>query len=59
MGSEDFADMLHAVPGAFFWLGGKPGPTLHNPSYLFDDAVLPVGASMLARIAERRAVAAP
>ena len=58
MASEDFADMLHAVPGAFFWLGGKPGPTLHNPSYLFDDAVLPVGASMLARIAERRAVAA-
>ena len=21
MGSEDFADMLHAVPGAYFWLG--------------------------------------
>ncbi|MGA2124861.1 MAG: M20 aminoacylase family protein [Xanthobacteraceae bacterium] len=59
MASEDFADMLHVVPGAFFWLGGKPGPTLHNPSYLFDDAVLPVGASMLARIAERRAVATP
>jgi len=59
MASEDFADMLHAVPGAFFWLGGKPGPTLHNPSYLFDDAVLPVGASMLARIAEQRATASP
>jgi hippurate hydrolase len=55
MASEDFADMLHAVPGAYFWLGTKPGPMLHNPSYLFDDDVLPVGASMLARIAERRA----
>jgi hippurate hydrolase len=58
MASEDFADMLHAVPGAYFWLGTKPGPMLHNPSYLFDDAVLPIGASMLARIAERRASAA-
>jgi hippurate hydrolase len=57
MASEDFADMLHAVPGAYFWLGIQPGPMLHNPSYLFDDAVLPVGASMLARIAERRATA--
>jgi amidohydrolase len=57
MASEDFADMLHAVPGAFFFLGAKAGPVLHNPSYLFDDAILPVGASMLARIAERRASA--
>jgi amidohydrolase len=58
MASEDFADMLHAVPGAFFFLGAKAGPVLHNPSYLFDDAILPIGASMLARIAERRASAA-
>jgi hippurate hydrolase len=58
MSSEDFADMLHAVPGAYFNLGTKPGPMLHNPSYLFDDDVLPIGASMLARIAERRATSA-
>ena len=57
MASEDFADMLHAVPGAYFWLGMTPGPMVHNPSYIFDDKVLPVGASMLARIAERRACA--
>jgi amidohydrolase len=57
MASEDFADMLQAVPGAFFFLGAKAGPVLHNPSYLFDDDILPVGASMLARIAEHRASA--
>jgi hippurate hydrolase len=54
MASEDFADMLHVVPGAYFWLGTTPGPMLHNPGYVFDDQILPVGASMLARIAERR-----
>jgi amidohydrolase len=58
MASEDFADMMQVVPGAYFWLGMTPGPMVHNPSYIFDDAVLPVGASMLARIAERRASAA-
>jgi amidohydrolase len=57
MSSEDFADMLRAVPGAYFTLGHGTGIALHNPSYTFDDAVLPIGASMLARIAERRLVA--
>jgi amidohydrolase len=55
MGSEDFADMLRAVPGAYFMLGGKAGPGLHNPGFLFDETILPVGASLFARIAERRA----
>src|SRR5437764_4616831 len=54
MASEDFADMLRAVPGAYFWLGQTPGPAVHNPGYLFDDAILPIGASLLARIAERQ-----
>ena len=57
MGSEDFADMLHQVPGAYFFLGMSPGASLHNAAYTFDDAILPVGASMLARIAERRTAA--
>ena len=57
MGSEDFADMLHAVPGAYFWLGMTPGAMVHNPAYTFDDSILPVGASLLARLAERRAAA--
>ncbi|HXN44396.1 MAG TPA: M20 aminoacylase family protein, partial [Xanthobacteraceae bacterium] len=54
MASEDFADMLRAVPGAYFWLGQTPGPPVHNPGYIFDDGILPIGASLLARIAERQ-----
>ena len=58
MGSEDFADMLQAVPGAYVWLAGTPGPALHNPSYRFDDAILPLGAALLARLVEKRSAAA-
>jgi len=54
MGSEDFADMLQVVPGAYLWLGQAPGPALHNPSYDFDDEILPLGAALLARAVERR-----
>jgi amidohydrolase len=57
MGSEDFADMLHAVPGAYAWLGQTPGAALHNAGYNFDDEVIPLGASLLARIVERRSAA--
>jgi amidohydrolase len=57
MGSEDFADMLQAVPGAYVWLAGTPGPALHNPSYRFDDAILPLGAALLARLVEKRSAA--
>ncbi len=56
-GSEDFADMLSIVPGAYLLLGQGPGPSLHNPFYAFNDQVLPIGASLLARIAEERATA--
>jgi hippurate hydrolase len=58
MGSEDFADMLHAVPGAYAWLGQTPGAALHNAGYNFDDEIIPLGASLLARIVERRSAAA-
>jgi len=54
MGSEDFADMLHAVPGAYFWLGHHGSVPVHNPGYVLDDAMLPIGASMFARIVETR-----
>ena len=55
MGSEDFADMLRAVPGAYCWLGMAPGAALHNPNYQFDDDIIPLGASLLARMVEKRA----
>lgn len=58
--SEDFAFMLKAVPGAYVWLGqGSPlkRAALHTPGYDFNDEVLPVGAGLLASIAERRLAA--
>jgi amidohydrolase len=54
MESEDFADMLRAVPGCYFNLGHGTGVSLHNPAYTLDDDVLPIGASILARIMEKR-----
>jgi hippurate hydrolase len=54
MGSEDFADMMQVVPGAYFWVGHEGSVTVHNPGYVLDDKVLPIGASMFARIIETR-----
>ncbi len=54
MGSEDFADMLQAVPGAYFWLGHEGSVPVHNPGFILDDGILPVGASIFARIIESR-----
>ena len=55
--SEDFAFMLQAVPGAYIWLGqgsAERATALHTPDYDFNDEVLPIGAALLASIAERR-----
>ncbi len=53
-GSEDFADMLREVPGAYGWLSHAGTMPLHNPGFVFDEEILPVGASILARVAERQ-----
>ena len=53
MGAEDFSYMLQARPGAYMFLGQGDGPSLHHPSYDFNDAVAPVGASFFARLVER------
>ncbi|MDA3888560.1 MAG: M20 family metallopeptidase [Allgaiera sp.] len=58
MGSEDMADMLRVVPGAYCTLGHGGNVALHNPGYVFDDAALPVGASFFARMVEMRGAAA-
>lgn len=55
-GSEDFADMLKVVPGAYCRIGHSGTTGLHNPSFFLDPEVLPVGASVMARIVERRLV---
>ncbi|MBO0663640.1 M20 family metallopeptidase [Jiella sp. MQZ9-1] len=57
MGSEDFADMLHVVPGAYCWVGHGGTVPLHNPGFVLDDAILPIGASLLARMVQRRLAA--
>jgi hippurate hydrolase len=57
MASEDFAWMLREVPGCYFNIGNGEGEgacEVHNPAYDFNDAALPYGASVLARLVERR-----
>jgi hippurate hydrolase len=57
MGSEDFADMLKVAPGVYCTIGHAGSVPLHNPGYILDDGILPVGASLYARIVERRLAA--
>ena len=57
MGSEDFADMLRVVPGAYAWVGHAGSVPVHNPAFVLDDGILPIGASLLARLVETRTVA--
>ncbi|WP_102222625.1 M20 aminoacylase family protein [Acidimangrovimonas sediminis] len=57
MGSEDMADMLRIVPGAYATLGHGGNVALHNPAFVFDDEALPVGASFFARMVEMRGAA--
>jgi hippurate hydrolase len=56
-GSEDFAWMLQARPGAYLVLGNGQGEWhgchVHNPGYDFNDAVIPIGAAFWVRLAER------
>jgi amidohydrolase len=57
MASEDFAIMLQSVPGAYIQIGNGDGEgacEVHNPSYDFNDGALPFGASLFARLVEKR-----
>ena len=57
MASEDFSYMLEKVPGAYIQIGngdGEGGCEVHNPGYDFNDAALPYGAALFARLVERR-----
>jgi amidohydrolase len=60
-GAEDFSFVLDEVPGAFLMLGAAPegsdpasAPFNHAADAVFDDAVLPDGAALLAELAVRR-----
>lgn len=63
MAAEDFSFMLQAKAGCYFMIGngdgdhrgtaGGPGPcVLHNPSYDFNDDLIPIGAQAWSAIAE-------
>jgi hippurate hydrolase len=55
MGSEDFAYMLQEKPGAYIWIGNGDGEgscMVHNPSYDFNDEILPIGATWWVKLAE-------
>jgi amidohydrolase len=56
MGAEDFSFMLQQRPGAYFRIGqggAEGGCFLHNTQYDFNDAILPLGAALFVRLAER------
>ena len=55
MGAEDFAYMTQAAPGAMFNLGAKieGGGGHHTPGFAIDEAVMPIGAAVLAETARR------
>jgi amidohydrolase len=70
MGGEDFAYMLQAKPGAYCFIangdgghremGHGAGPCmLHNPSYDFNDELIPLGATYWVRLAEAWLATAP
>lgn len=63
MGAEDFSYYLLDKPGCYFLIGNGDGThrvgghglgpcTLHNPSYDFNDELIPLGGSMWVRMAE-------
>jgi hippurate hydrolase len=57
MASEDFSFMLEKKPGAYIQIGNGDGEgacEVHNPGYDFNDAILPLGASLFVRLAEKK-----
>lgn len=56
MASEDFSVLLDQVPGAYFFIG-QDGAYCHHPEYVFDTAIIPIGAAILADLAVSRCAA--
>jgi hippurate hydrolase len=54
LGSEDFADFLKVTPGAFFTLGHHGSVPLHNPRFVVDEEIIPVGVTLFSRLVEER-----
>ncbi len=58
MGAEDFSYMLEKRPGAYIFIGNGDTALCHHPAYDFDDAAIPYGVSLWAKIVEDRLPAA-
>jgi len=63
MGAEDFAFMLEQKPGCYVFIGNGAGDhramghasgpcTLHNPTYDFNDELIPIGATYWVKLTE-------
>ena len=55
-GSEDFADMLRHVKGAYCFISHSGKEPLHSPHFTLDTSILPIGASVLAKVVEDRLI---
>ena len=53
LGSEDFAFMLQKKKGTYCLLGNGDTAMVHHPQYVFDDAILPMGAAYWVTLTER------
>jgi len=64
MGAEDFSFFLQGKPGAYFVIGNGDGThregghglgpcMLHNPSYDFNDQLIPLGATLWVKLVQR------
>ncbi|MFW0860746.1 MAG: M20 metallopeptidase family protein [Dethiobacter sp.] len=56
LGGEDFAYLLEQVPGCMLFLGSGDehfSYPLHHPCFDFNEAILPMGAKLLACLAEK------
>jgi len=64
MGAEDFSYFLQHKPGCYFLIGNGDGShresghgmgpcMLHNPNYDFNDDLIPLGATLWVRLAEK------
>ncbi|WP_132050753.1 M20 aminoacylase family protein [Pseudocnuella soli] len=52
LGSEDFAFMLQQKKGTYCMLGNGDTPMVHHPAYIFDQEILPIGATYWVGLAE-------
>ena len=70
MGAEDFSYMLERIPGCYAFIGNGDGGhreqghglgpcMLHNPSYDFNDAIIPIGAAYFVNLARAYLAAGP